>query len=203
MKEVCGVNVFFDMLSAAVYAIFVQNLVFSGGYGASEAMRMAARPKMLASTALMIVYFSTLTAVICRTLDNYDYIASQSQSIHFLIFTGALTAVYFITCALTFLILKPPKKIMTNFGIAALNTLVLAIPLINYRSSSTLWESIGTGFGSGIAFVLATLLISAGFSKLSSNKKIPPMFRGTPVMFIYTALLSLAFMGISGSNAFA
>ena len=29
------------------------------------------------------------------------------------------------------------------------------------------------------------------------------MFRGTPVMFIYTALLSLAFMGISDSNAFA
>ena len=196
-------NWFFDMISAAVYAIFVQNLVFSGGYGASEAMRMAARPKRLASTALMIVYFSTLTAVICRTLDNYDVIASQPQSVHFLIFAGALTAVYFVTCVLTFITLRPPKKLMTNFGISALNTLVLAIPLINYRSSSTLWESIGTGFGSGIAFVIATLLISAGFSRLSANKRIPPMFRGTPIMFIYVALLSLAFMGISGSNAFA
>lgn len=196
-------NWFFDMLSAAVYAIFVQNLVFSGGYGASEAMRMAARPKRLASTALMIVYFSTLTAVICRTLDNYDAVAIQPQSIHFLIFSGALIAVYFVTCILTYIILKPPKKLMTNFGIAALNTLVLAIPLINYRSSSTLWESLGTGFGSGIAFVIASLLISAGFSKISANKRIPPMFRGSPVMFIYVALLSLAFMGISGSSAFA
>ena len=32
---------FFDMISAAFYAILVQNLVFSGGYGASEAVRMA------------------------------------------------------------------------------------------------------------------------------------------------------------------
>ena len=196
-------NWFFDMLSAAVYAIFVQNLVFSGGYGASEAMRMAARPKRLASTALMIVWFSTVTSVICRALDSYDAVASQPQSVHFLIFAGALVAVYFATCIVTYITLKPPKKLMTNFGIAALNTLVLAIPLINYRSSSTLWESIGTGFGSGIAFILATLLISAGFSKIGANKKVPPMFRGTPVMFIYVALLSLAFMGISGSNAFA
>ena len=55
---------FFDMLSAAVYAIFVQNLVFSGGYGTSEAIRMAARPKRLASVAGMIIYFSTVSAVI-------------------------------------------------------------------------------------------------------------------------------------------
>ncbi len=194
---------FFDLLAAAVYAILVQNLVFSGGYGLSEAMRMAARPKRLASAALMIVWFSTATSLLCRALDLLPQIAAQNQAVHFLIFAGALTAVYFVTCLLTLLLLRPHPRLMTNFGIAALNTLVLAIPLINYRSVSTIWESIGTGFGSGVAFVIASLMISAGFSKISGNKKIPPMFRGTPVLFLYTALLSLAFMGISGSSAFA
>ena len=78
---------------------------------------------------------------------------------------------YFVTCSLTILILKPDKKLLTKFGIAAMNTLVLAIPLINYRSASTLWESIGTGFGSGVAFVVASVLISTGFIKIAHNKK--------------------------------
>lgn len=194
---------FFDMLSAALYAILVQNLVFSGGYGISEAMRMAAKPKKLASLAGMIVWFSTASAVICRILDSLEYVSGLSSSLHFLIFAGVLLAVYFVTCILTLIILKPGRKLMSNLGMAALNTLVLAIPLINHRSASTLWESIGTGFGSGIAFIIASLLISAGFTKLAENKKVPRAFRGAPIMFIYVAMLSLTFMGISGSGAFA
>ncbi len=194
---------FFDMMSAALYAIVVQNLIFSGGYGISEAVRMAAKPRRLASAAGMIVWFSTITSVICRLLDFNEKIASRNNSIHFLIFVGVLIGVYLLTCILTVIILRPNKKLMSNFGIAALNTLVLAIPLINYRSAMTLWESIGTGFGSGIAFVLASLLIGAGFTKLSKEKRIPKAFRGAPVMFIYVAMLSLTFMGISGSGVFA
>ena len=196
-------NSFFDMLSAALYAILVQNLVFSGGYGISEAVRMAAKPKRLASSAGMIVWFSTVTSVVCRLLDFIQAVAAQNNAVHFLIFIGVLTAVYFVTCIFTIVILRPNKKLMSNFGIAALNTLVLAIPLINHRSAMTLWESIGTGFGSGIAFVIASLLIGAGFARISKDKKIPKIFRGAPVMFIYVAMLSLAFMGISGSEAFA
>ncbi|MCQ2479534.1 MAG: hypothetical protein MJ120_02750, partial [Clostridia bacterium] len=163
----------------------------------------AAKPRRLASAAGMIVWFSTITSVICRLLDFNEKVASQNSSIHFLIFVGVLIFVYLITCIFTVIILRPNKKLLSNFGIAALNTLVLAIPLINYRSAMTLWESIGTGFGSGIAFVLASLLIGAGFTKLSKEKRIPKAFRGAPVMFIYVAMLSLAFMGISGSGVFA
>lgn len=200
MKNLSG---FFDMLAAALYAILVQNLIFSGGYGISEAMRTAARPKRLASAAGMIVWFSTVTAVVCCLLDSVEFISEKSSSIHFLIFAAVLLLVYFITCILTVIILRPAKKLLSNFGIAALNTLVLAIPLINHSSASNIWESIGTGFGSGLAFIIASLLISAGFTKLSDNKKIPKAFRGAPIMFMYVAMLSLTFMGISGSKAFS
>lgn len=194
---------FFDMISAAFYAIIVQNLVFSGGYGISESIRMASKPKKLLSTAGTIIYFSTVTAVICRILDYIPYIEKQNQTVHFLIFFAVLIAVYFITGALILLILKPDKRLMTKLSMCAMNTLVMAIPLINERSMSTLAESIGTGFGSGIAFIVASVLVSAGLTKIAYNKKIPEVFRGTPVIFIYVALLSMAFTGISGSGVFA
>ncbi len=194
---------FFDMIAAAFYAIIVQNLVFNGGYGISEAIRMAAKPKKLASTAGMIIYFSTVTAVICRILEYIPFIERQNQTIHFLIFFAVLMVVYFLTGILSLIILKPNKRFMTKMSMCAMNTLVLAIPLINHRSISTLWESIGTGFGSGVAFVVASLLISVGFTKIAHNPKIPDAFKGTPIMFIYVALLSMAFTGISGSGVFA
>lgn len=194
---------FFDMLSAAFYAVFVQNLVFNGGYGISEAIRMASKPKKLLSTAGIIIYFSTVTALICRILDFHPVIERQNQTIHFLIFFGVLMIVYFVSGLLSLILLKPEKKFMTRLSMSAMNTLVMAIPLINHRSVSTFGESMGTAFGSGVAFVAASLLISVGLTKLAHNKKIPEPFKGTPIMFIYVALLSMAITGVTGSGVFA
>ena len=194
---------FFDMIAAGFYAVIVQNLVFNGGYGITEAIRMASKPKKLLSTAGMIIYFSTVTAVICRALDYIPFVERQNNAVHFLIFFGVLMVVYFVSGALSLIILKPDKRFMTKLSMCAMNTLVMAIPLINHRSVSTFSESIGTAFGSGVAFVVASVLISAGFSKIARNKKIPEPFRGTPAMFIYVALLSMAVTGITGSGVFA
>ncbi len=196
-------QVFFDMLAAAFYAIVVQNLIFSGGYGITEAIRMAAKPKKLLSTAGMIIYFSTVTSVICRILDYNVFVEKQNYTVHFLIFFAVLMVVYFVTGLLSLIVLKPNKRFMTKLSMSAMNTLVMAIPLINHRTISTFGESLGTGFGSGVAFVVASFLLSVGFTRLSHNKKIPEPFKGTPVMIIYVALLSMACTGISGSGVFA
>ena len=89
-----------------------------------------------------------------------------------------------------------------RIGIAAFNTLVFAMPLINYRSAFTVIESIGAGLGAGFAYIIAVLLINNGLKKLDSNTSIPKCFKGTPAIFIYTAILSLAFTGISGTSVF-
>ena len=38
---------FFDLLSTALYTVFIQNLVFNGGYAASEALMLAKKPRRL------------------------------------------------------------------------------------------------------------------------------------------------------------
>ena len=81
----------------ALYVIFVQNLVFSGGYGSSEAIRMSAKPKRFLPFSVMITYFSTLTALICRLLDYIDFVDSLSLGFHTLIFGGVLTVVFLVT----------------------------------------------------------------------------------------------------------
>lgn len=193
----------FSLLQTALYMIFVQNLVFSGGYGASEAIRMSAKPKRFVLFAMMIAYFSTVTALLCRRLDMIPDINALGSAAHILLFGGVLVVLYGVTAALLHLLLRPAPKFFNTLGIAALNTMVFAVPLINRQAGFTLLQSVGTGLGSGLSFILALFLVNIGLRRLEKNPDIPPLFRGTPAMFLYVAMLSLAFAGLSGRALFA
>lgn len=193
----------FTLVQTALYMIFVQNLVFSGGYGSSEAIRMSTKPKRFVPFAVMIAFYSTVTALLCRYLDTFPQINRQPFAAHILMFGGVLAALYFVTVALLHLLLRPGQKFFNTLGIAALNTMVFAVPLINRQAGFTMLQSIGTGVGSGLSFILALFLVNIGLRRLENNRDIPPLFKGTPAMFLYVAMLSLAFSGLSGRALFA
>ena len=193
----------FSLVQTALYMIFVQNLVFSGGYGASEAIRMSTKPRRFVPFAVMIAFYSTLTALLCRRLDMIPSVNALGSAPHILLFGGVLTALYLATVLLVHLLFHPGRKFYNTLGIAALNTLVFAVPLINRQAGFTLLQSVGTGLGSGLSFILALQLVNIGLRRLEKNPDIPPLFCGTPAMFLYVAMLSLAFSGLSGRALFA
>ena len=191
------------MFYVALYTVFIQNLVFIGGYGASEAIRIAAKPKRFSLFALSIAYFSVVTAAVCHILDFIPGVFALSDAVHAVIFVLILVLVYLVTAVLMRIFLRADPKFLSLMGISALNTLVLAIPFINHRAAYSLPESIGTGLGAGLAFILAVAFLRNGMQRLEQNKDIPDAFKGIPAVFIYIALLSLAFTGFSGSSLFA
>ncbi len=195
-------SIFLKLISAAFYVMIFQNLIFNGGYGVSEAIRMSAKPRQLVPMAIFMTYFGAVVSTICVLLDNISVIHSLNEILHALLFMGVLLLTYVITMAVVLIYGKVSPRTVRRIGIAAFNTLVLAIPFINYRSAFSVVEAIGAGIGAGIAYVIAVLLINNGLKRLDMNKTVPPCFKGTPSVFIYTAILSLAFIGISGSSIF-
>lgn len=195
-------SIFLKLISAAFYVMIFQNLIFNGGYGISEAIRMSAKPRQLVPMAIFMTYFGAVVSTICVLLDNISVIHSLNEILHALLFMGVLLLTYVITMAVVLIYGKVSPRTVRRIGIAAFNTLVLAIPFINYRSAFSVVEAIGAGLGAGIAYVIAVLLINNGLKRLDMNKTVPPCFKGTPSVFIYTAILSLAFIGISGSSIF-
>ena len=190
------------MISAALYVMLFQNLIFNAGYGISEAVRMSAKPRQLFPMAIFITYFSTVVSAICVLLDTIPVIKERNEIVHNLIFAGILLAVYVLTMLVVLVYGKISPRTIRRIGIAAFNTLVLAVPFINYRSAFSVFEAVGAGIGAGAAYIMAVLLINGGLKRLDINKSIPRCFKGTPAVFIYTALLSLAFTGISGTSVF-
>ncbi len=195
-------NILLDLISASFYVMLFQNLIFNGGYGISEAVRMSAKPRQLVPMAIFITYFSTIVSTICALLEKISFIHNLNEILHALVFIGVLLLTYVITMSVVLIYGKVSPRTVRRIGIAAFNTLVLAVPFINYRSAFSTFEAIGAGIGAGFAYVIAVLLVNNGLKRLDMNKTIPPCFKGTPAMFIYTAILSLAFIGISGSSVF-
>lgn len=189
-------KVIFDLLAASLYVSLVQNLIFNGGYGISEAVRMSAKPRKLIPLAVFMTYFSVTVSGICAALELLPKFHAKSELFHVAVFSAVVFAVYIITMAAVLIYGKIQPKTIRRISIAAFNTLVMAVPYINYRSAFTFTQSIGAGLGAGLAFLVAVLLINEGLKRLDLNTSIPKCFKGTPALFIYTALLSLAFMGL-------
>lgn len=193
-------SVITDLLSAAMYALVLNNIIFTGGFGASEAVRMAAKPKQLFPLTILITFFSTTSSIICVLLDQIKSIRVLNEIVHSVIFLAVIVVLYFIVLIAAIVLFKAKKRTISKIAISAFNTLVLAVPFINSRSAFGFAEAIGVGVGSGFAFVVAVLLINFGLRRLSENKNIPNCFKGTPAIFIYVSILSLAFAGISGKG---
>lgn len=192
-----------DLLITALFTVFVQNLVLSSGLGMSEAIRVSTKPGTFGKFAVMISGFSVVTSVICSLLNTVLGFEGMPFAGKAAVYGGILAAVYIVVALLIKLIFRATDKFLGTLGIAALNTLVFAIPFINESAAYSFADAVGSGIGAGIAFVLAAALISKGSEALKKNEDIPEAFKGTPAMLIYVGLLSLAFAGFADSTLFA
>lgn len=196
-------NLFGDLMITALYTAFFQNLVLSFAYGSSEAVRISLKPRTFGMFTAMISGFAVISAAICRPVDRLPSVIALPDSVHALVYAAVLAGVYIVTAILLKAVFRVSDHFLTNLGIAALNTLVLAIPFINRRSAYSLAASLGSGLGAGVAFVVAAALLASGVHRMSENKEIPQVFKGTPVMFLYISLLSLGFAAFSGNSVFS
>ncbi|MBQ3497777.1 MAG: hypothetical protein IJA87_01480 [Clostridia bacterium] len=191
----------FAFFNASVFAMLLQNLVFNGGFGMSEAIRIATKPKDFFPIALLVAFFTSATAAVCSALDSVEKINTLSTAEHLGIYCIVLAVIYLLFTAIIILV-QHNKKDTHRIGMAAVNTLVLAVPIINRRAAFNIAESIGLGLGAGIAFIVAVLLISSAEDRLKANETMSNAFRGKPALFIYIALISLGFAGLSGQSLF-
>lgn len=196
-------KIFNELCITAIYTVFVQNLILSTGLGLSEAIRVSTKPGMFGRFAAMVSGFSVATSALCALLNTLPEISNAGFYAKAAVYGCVLAAVYLVTAAVMRFVFRASHKSMSVLGIAALNTLVLAVPFINNSAAYTFAGSIGSGIGAGIAFMFAAALISKGSYALSENKNIPEIFKGTPALFFYVGLLSLAFAGFTDSTLFA
>ncbi len=191
-----------ELLITAFYTVFVQNLVLSSGLGISEAFRVSTKPGTFGRIAVMISGFSIVTSALCAVVNDYAAQSELTYALRAVVYGIVLASVYAVVAIFAKLIFRASDKFLGTLGIAAFNTLVFAIPHINNSAAYSFAGSIGSGLGAGVAFILAAALINKGSQLIAENEDIPDAFKGTPAMFFYVALISLAFAGFTDTNIF-
>ena len=77
------------------------------------------------------------------------------------------------------------------------NCAILGASLFLVAREYTFWQSVGFGFGSGVGWALAIVLM-AGLQQKMRYSHIPKAFRGVAIVMIITGIMAMAFMGFAG-----
>lgn len=186
------------IISAAMVSIFVQNAIFERAFGSNVAIYASRKESHVSGFTIGITVMTTVASIITYFLDKVVLPYKYGWLFMPLIYVAVISLLYI--AALLFLWRVFPKvfvRIKKYAHLTIFNCTVIGALFLNSNYGDDIWTYIGYGFGTGIGFFLASLMLNIAHEKLDSDK-IPKAFRGYPIMLIYIGVISLAFYALVG-----
>ncbi len=194
-------EVFAKIVSVAMVSVFVQNAIFDRAFGSNVAIYASRKNGTVVGFTLGITAMTTIAGIISYFVDKALLPTQYGWLFMPLIYSAIIGALYVL--ALLFFWRVFPKlfrRMRKYVHLAIFNCTVIGALFLNSNYGSDLPSYIGYGLGTGVGFFLACFMLNVAREKLDSDK-IPKVFRGYPIMLIYTGVVSLAFYALAGYTA--
>jgi electron transport complex protein RnfA len=147
----------------------------------------------------LAVTFVTVLAT-CVTWPIYKLIL-EPLGLSFLQLLVFILVIASLVQLVEFYLKKSAPALYSSMGIylalITTNCAILAVTLDVISNGYSFVESVVYALGVALGFLLSLLLL-AGIRKRIRTSPIPSFLKGTPILFVAAALLSMAFMGFSG-----
>ena len=206
-----------EIVVIIISMVFVNNFVLSKFLGLCPFLGVSQKTSSAMGMGIAVTFVMTITSVITWIVYNYillpgdvNVVAKVFPSIREtgLIEVLKTTSYILVIATLVQLVEMMMKKMVPalydSLGIylplITTNCCVLGVALLNTTDSSKhlgFLEATVQGFGAGLGFTIAMLLMS-GIRERLALVNIPQPLRGVPIAFICTGLMALAFFGFSG-----
>ncbi len=190
-----------NFLLYAIIAIFVENVVFTRGFGVSRLVELMDDPVV---DSVILFALLTLIQVISAPLAFYSNRLLAEMEFAYadyfrpLIFIVCAIIAFAVVVLLIRLFSLPNKEDLEKaLPVATFNLAVLGPMLITSTQSYTFTQTMGFAVGSGLGYGLATLFLTEGQRKLNTDK-IPAPFRGLPINLLYIGIVAMAIYGLTG-----
>lgn len=191
-----------EFFSYALLAVFAQNAIFTRALGVSRLVQLVGDDRTSSVLfGLQLCITQVLMAPIAWYAGGWITPLTNRAQLRPLVYMACIAAV----CVLEQLVLWAAKSLPYHSALlrivplAGLNSCVLGTVLVERTQSFTLGQSLGFGFGSGLGYVLAVLLVTEARHRLRS-KAIPEAFRGLPITLVYIGVIALAIYGFTGHS---
>lgn len=181
-----------------IAAALINNFVFTRYLGLC--IFFGVTKKMDTSIGMSITFTSVMviSAALNWVIYKFIMIPLGLGFLEIVIFIGVVAG--FVQAADTIMKKVSPGlyyKLGIYLALITTNCIILAVPLLNVSEGYNFIESMFFGFGSGVGFSLAMIIMASIREKLELAD-VPKAFQGLPISFIITGLIALAFMGFSG-----
>ena len=200
-----------------VSVVFVNNFVLAKFLGLCPFLGVSQKTSSAVGMGAAVTFVMTLSSAITWVVYNYvllpgdvNIVAKVFPSIRELGLIDVLKTISYILVIATLvqfvemMLRKMVPALYESLGIylplITTNCAVLGVALLNTTDSPTqlgFLQATVQGFGAGIGFTIAMLLMS-GIRERLALVNIPKPLQGVPIAFICTGLMALAFFGFSG-----
>ncbi|GHV87689.1 electron transport complex subunit RsxA [Spirochaetia bacterium] len=181
-----------------ISAFLINNVVFMRFLALCPFIGMSTDEDKSTGMGLAVIFVTVLAT--CVTWPIYKFILEPLG----LVFLQILVFILVIA-ALVQLVefyLKKTSPLLYNsmgiyFALITSNCAILAVTFDVISNGYSFVESVVYAIGVALGFLLSLLLL-AGIRRRIRTSPVPAFLKGTPILFVTAALLSMAFMGFSG-----
>ena len=187
-----------NLLLIIVSGALINNVVLSQFLGICSFLGVSKQMKASASLGGAVIFVITVASAVANLLYNNilaPFGLDFMKTIVFILVIAALVQI------VEMFLKKKSPGVYNALGIylplITTNCAVLGVALTNVQNDYGFLESVVAGFGTGIGFTVAIVLL-AGIRTRIDEEVLPAPLRGAPIVMIAAALMSIAFMGFAG-----
>lgn len=206
-----------EIVVIIISMVFVNNFVLSKFLGLCPFLGVSQKTSSAMGMGIAVTFVMTITSVITWIVYNYILLPGdvnivakvfpsvrETGLIEVLKTTSYILVIATLVQLVEMMLKKMVPALYESLGIylplITTNCCVLGVALLNTTDSAKhlgFIEATVQGFGAGLGFTIAMLLMS-GIRERLALVNIPQPLRGVPIAFICTGLMALAFFGFSG-----
>ena len=181
-----------------IAAIFTNNILLSNFLGMCSFLACSRQIDTAIGLGTAVTFVSTTTAAINWLIYTYLLVPRELEHLSFIVFIAVIAA--FVQFVEMFIERFSPKlyyALGIFLPLITVNCAILGVCLFMIIREYTFVQSVGYGFGGGLGWMLAIVLI-AGLRKKMGYSNIPKPFQGVSIVMIITGVMAMVFMGFAG-----
>jgi Na+-transporting NADH:ubiquinone oxidoreductase subunit E len=200
-----------DLLKLFIKSAFVDNMIFAFFFGMCSYLAVSKTVKTAFGLGMAVIFVLSVTVPVNWLLEEYvlkegalSWLGPQyaEYDLSFLSFIMFIAVIASIVQLVEMIVEKYSPALYGALGIflplIAVNCAILGGALfMQQKQFPTIAEASVYGFGSGVGWFIAVVLIAAIREKIRYSN-VPAPLRGVGMAFLITGLMGLAFLGFMG-----
>jgi Na+-transporting NADH:ubiquinone oxidoreductase subunit E len=194
-----------DLVNIFIKSVFIENMVLAYFLGMCSFLAVSKSVKTAIGLGAAVVFVLTLTVPINwfineKILGQNGVFGMDLTFLRFILFIATIAA-----------FVQLVEMAVEKFSPSLYNALGIFLPLITVNCSIlggalfmvareySIAQATTFGFGSGVGFMIAIVVMAAIREKIRYSN-VPPALRGLGIAFVLTGLMGIAFMSLMGIN---